>query len=85
MAAYSKGNGFYMTEQRHLLADFLKHEWGFEGYVMGTGVLTIRLWGLSRAWTSTRPWGERGMLGVGTNPAIEICGASETGELVGDL
>ena len=34
MTAYNRVNGTYMSEQRHLLGDVLKGEWGFEGFVV---------------------------------------------------
>ncbi|WP_018259155.1 beta-glucosidase [Halomicrobium katesii] len=34
MTAYNRVNGTYMSEHRHLLAEVLKGEWGFEGFVV---------------------------------------------------
>ena len=34
MCAYNKLNGTYCSEQRELLTDILKNEWGFEGLVV---------------------------------------------------
>jgi beta-glucosidase len=34
MCAYNKLNGTHCSEQHALLVDILKHEWGFEGFVM---------------------------------------------------
>ena len=34
MTAYNRLNGRWVTEQRSLLIDLLRDEWGFEGLVM---------------------------------------------------
>lgn len=34
MCSYNKINGTYAAENRHLLTEILREEWGFEGYVM---------------------------------------------------
>lgn len=34
MSSYNRVNGEYMSENRHILNDILKEEWGFDGFVM---------------------------------------------------
>lgn len=34
MGSYNLTNGFYMTENRHLITDVIKREWGFDGVYM---------------------------------------------------
>lgn len=34
MCSYNKINGIYAAENKHLLTEILREEWGFEGYVM---------------------------------------------------
>ncbi len=42
MASYNQVNGDYATENRHLLTDLLKQEWGFQGVVMSDWI-----WGMT--------------------------------------
>ena len=42
MSAYNKVNGQYCGEQRHLLREVLKGEWGFNGFVMSDWIFGTR-------------------------------------------
>ncbi len=42
MSAYNRVNGQWCGHHRHLLTEILKHEWGFDGFVMSDFVLGIR-------------------------------------------
>lgn len=48
MAAYNKVNGTYATENKTLLTDILREEWGFEGFVVSDwGAVNDRVAGLA--------------------------------------
>ena len=42
MSAYNKVNGHYCGENKHLLTDILKKDWGFEGFVVSDWVYGVR-------------------------------------------
>ena len=42
MSAYNKVNGAWCGHHRHLLTEVLRHEWGFQGFVMSDFVLGVR-------------------------------------------
>jgi beta-glucosidase len=42
MSAYNKVNGEYCSENRHLLTDILKEDWGFDGLVESDWLLAVR-------------------------------------------
>ncbi len=47
MCAYNKVNGEYCSENRHLLTEVLKQDWGYEGFVMSDwGAVNERVAGL---------------------------------------
>lgn len=47
MCSYNKINGTYASENKHLLTEILRNEWGFEGYVMTDwGAVADRVRGL---------------------------------------
>ena len=44
MNAYNKLNGTYLCENKEMLTDVLRREWGFDGYVMTDwGAMTHKL------------------------------------------
>ena len=80
MSAYNKVNGDYCAENRHLLREILKDEWGFEGFVVSDwfqtgqdGVKSIRA-GLDLEMPMTAVYGPRLLAAVreGVVPAALV-------------
>jgi beta-glucosidase len=58
MCSYNKVNGTYLSENKHLLADVLKGEWGFEGVVVTDwGAVKDRVKGLEAGLDLEMPGG----------------------------
>jgi beta-glucosidase len=75
MSAYNKINGEYAHENRHLLIDILRGEWGFDGAVISD-------WGgVNDVVESVRNGGTLEMPGGGYDSARQIVWAVENGEL----
>ena len=78
MAAYNKLNGEHCTENRWLLHDVLRTEWGFEGVVVSD-------WGASWDRTLSIPAGcDLTMPGLGRSDDRYVLGALEAGTLPRD-
>jgi beta-glucosidase len=64
MSAYNKLNGEYCGQNRHLLTDILRHEWGFDGFVHSDWVMGVyKLYGAEAGLDIENPeplvWGEK--------------------------
>ena len=64
MSAYNRMNGEYCGQNRHLLTDILRHEWGFDGFVHSDWVMGVyKLYGAEAGLDIENPeplvWGEK--------------------------
>ncbi|WP_017669400.1 glycoside hydrolase family 3 C-terminal domain-containing protein [Sandarakinorhabdus sp. AAP62] len=64
MSAYNKLNGEYCGENRTLLTDILRHEWGFTGFVHSDWIMGVHtVWGAAAGLDVENPeprvWGEK--------------------------
>ena len=79
MCAYNKVNGNYCSENRYLLTDILKKEWGFEGLVVSDwGAVNERVDGLEAGLELEMP----SSYGVGAKKIIEAVKRGELDEEV---
>ncbi|MDR2043417.1 MAG: glycoside hydrolase family 3 C-terminal domain-containing protein [Clostridium sp.] len=79
MSSYNAVNGVTLSENKYLLTDILREEWGFEGYVMsdwGAALLSDRVKTLSAGLDLEMPGGN-----VSAEHDAQIVSAVRTGEL----
>lgn len=76
MASYNKVNGTYMTENKQILTDILRNEWGYEGYVMsdwsavGNRVKALDA-GLDLAMPGEGPWMDQEVIDAVKNGTLK--------------
>jgi beta-glucosidase len=81
MCAYNKVNGEYCSENKYLLTDILKDEWGFEGFVVSDwGAVNERVKGLIAGLDLQMPYDE----GLGDKKIIDAVKKGEISEEVLD-
>ncbi|MDO4620676.1 MAG: glycoside hydrolase family 3 C-terminal domain-containing protein [Lachnospiraceae bacterium] len=75
MSAYNEVNGVYANENRHLLQEILRDEWGFDGYV-------VTDWGASNDHAlGVKNGSNLEMPNPGLDPARELLEAVESGKI----
>jgi beta-glucosidase len=79
MCSYNKINGVYASDNRWLLTDVLRHDWGFTGAVVSDwGAVSDRVAGVAAGMDLEMP-------GSGGRTDAQVIEAVRTGDLSGDL